>query len=100
MRGSAKSGNGLTNTKGGNQMKFNFKDVDKSTWVRVVGLFLILINQISVSFFNFTLLDFPDEEIYEGVSTILTVLISIWVGWKNNSFTEKAQEADKVLKAK
>lgn len=80
-------------------MKLNFKDVDKSTWVRVIGLLLILINQISVSFFKFTLLDFADEEIYEGVSTILTVLISVWVGWKNNSFTDKAQEADKVLKS-
>lgn len=79
-------------------MDFNFKGVNKATWVRIIGLFLVLMNQISISIFKFELLPFGDEEINEGVSTILTVLIAIVAGWKNNSITESGQKADKVLK--
>lgn len=78
--------------------KINLQGVDKATWVRILGLFLILINQISISIFEFKLIPFEDVEIYEGISTALTVLIAVWAGWKNNSVTEKAQEADKILK--
>ncbi|WP_130807638.1 SPP1 phage holin family protein [Senegalia massiliensis] len=81
-------------------MDFNFKGVNKATWVRIVGLFLVLINQVSISFFKFELISFGDEQIYEGVSTILTVVMAIVAGWKNNSFTEEAQKADAVLKYK
>lgn len=78
-------------------MKFNFKGVSKGTWVRIISLFLVLINQISVSLFKFQLLPFEDEQIYEGVSTVLTFIVALWTAWENNSFTEKAQEADKLL---
>lgn len=78
--------------------KINLQGVDKATWVRIIGLFLILINQISISIFEFKLIPFEDAEIYEGISTALTVLIAVWAGWKNNSVTEKAQEADRVLR--
>ncbi|ALV21076.1 phage holin [Carnobacterium antarcticum] len=77
---------------------FNFKGVPTKTWVRIIGLFFILINQVSVSIFEFQLLPFGDAEIYEGVSTILTLVISIFAGWKNNSLTAEAQYADNVLK--
>ena len=76
--------------------KLNLKGVDKGTWVRIIGLFLILINQISISVFKFELIGFGDAEIYEGVSTILTVVISIYAGWMNNSITKEAQLADKI----
>ena len=76
----------------------NFKNVDKSVWVRVIALFLVLANQISVSFFEFKLLPFADEEIYEGVSIVVTTLVAFWTSWKNNSFTDEAQEADVYLK--
>lgn len=75
-----------------------FKNPNKATWVRVIALFLVLANQISVSFFEFKLLPFADEEIYEGVSIIVTALVTIWTSWKNNSFTNEAQEADVYLK--
>lgn len=76
----------------------NFKNVEKSVWVRVIALFLVLSNQISVSFFEFKLLPFADEEIYEGVSIVVTALVTIWTSWKNNSFTEEAQIADEFIK--
>lgn len=76
----------------------NIKGVDKSVWVRVIALFLVLANQISVSFFEFKLLPFADEEIYEGVSIVVTALVTIWTSWKNNSFTEEAQIADEFVR--
>ena len=76
----------------------NIKNVEKSVWVRVIALILVLANQISVSFFEFKLLPFADEEIYEGVSIVVTALGTIWTSWKNNSFTEEAQIADEFIK--
>ncbi|WP_440896228.1 phage holin [Amphibacillus sp. Q70] len=75
----------------------NIKNVDKSVWVRVIALFLVLANQISVSFLDFKLLPFAEEEIYEGVSIVVTTLVTLWASWKNNSFTDEAQEADVYL---
>lgn len=77
----------------------NFKGVDKSTWARIITLILVLVNQISVSLFDFQLLPYADEQIYEGVSVVLSVVVTIWASWKNNSFTYEAQEADKLLKS-
>lgn len=76
----------------------NFKGVDKLTWTRIIALFILLINQISISFFDFKVIPFEDDQIYEGVSLLLTVLITIWTTWKNNSFTTEAQITDKQLK--
>lgn len=81
-------------------MNFNFKGVSKATWTRIIALILVLANQIAVSFFDAQLLPFEDAEIYEGVSVLVTVIISILAGWKNNSITQEAQEADRVLKLK
>ena len=79
-------------------MKLNLKGVNKATWVRIIGLLIILINQVAITIFDFQLLNFTDEQIYEGISTILTIVIAVAAGWKNNSITEAGQKADKVLK--
>ncbi|WP_067841722.1 SPP1 phage holin family protein [Amphibacillus sediminis] len=76
----------------------NLKGVTKQTWGRVIALFLVFINQIGVSFFNFTVLPFADQEIYQGVSVMISVIVAIWTSWKNNSFTELAQQADRQMK--
>ena len=76
----------------------NIKNVEKSVWVRVIALFLVLANQISVSFFEFKLLPFADEEIYEAVSIVITTAVAFWTSWKNNSFTDEAQVADEYLR--
>jgi len=61
---------------------------------------LILINQVAISLFDFRLIPFSDNEIYEGVSVILTIVITIWTSWKNNSITKEGQVADEVLQQK
>lgn len=75
----------------------NLKNVATGTWVRIITLFLVLINLISVSIFNFNLLPFEEESISEGVSIALTIVVTIWTTWKNNAFTKKAQMADQYL---
>lgn len=75
----------------------NFSGVSMQTWVRIVALLVILVNQVSISFFKFQLLPFSDEQVYEGVSVLLTILVSFWTTWKNNSFSKEAQDADLYL---
>jgi len=80
-------------------MNLNLKGVTLQSWIRIVALFLVLANQIAISFFNFDL-GLADEQIYQGVSTVVTVITSLLAGYKNNSVTKPAQEADEVLKQK
>ena len=78
--------------------RLNLKGVPTATWVRIIGLLVILVNQVSVSIFDFQLVPFGDEEIYEGVSTVLTILMSIVTAWKDTPVTKAAQEGHKVTK--
>lgn len=76
--------------------KFNLKNVSIQTWVRTGILLFALINQALVIF------GVSDKQIsldsWASYSTYaLTVVSAIWSWWKNNSFTDKAQEADKML---
>lgn len=80
-------------------MRFNWRGVTKATWVRIVALFLVWANQVCNAFFDFQLLPFTDEQIYEGVSIALTFIVTVWTTWRNNSFTEEAQVADQYLKS-
>ena len=77
--------------------KLNLKGVDTATWVRTITLILVLINQLAVSVFKFKLLPFTDAEINEAVSVVLTVVMAIFAGWRNNSFTNEAQKADQII---
>lgn len=75
-------------------MNFNFAGVTKDTWVRVVILVLTLVNTVLI---RFGIVEFADVDFnmyYEQISTIITVLASLWCAWKNNSFTYEAQVAD------
>ena len=76
--------------------KFNFKGVSVQTWARTLVLILALVSQLCV------ILGKSSEAIdvdqwQEYVTYALTVIGSIWAWWKNNSFTDKAQNADKLL---
>jgi SPP1 family holin len=69
----------------------------KSTIVRTIVLVVMLINQLLAAFGK-SPLPFSDEQVDTFVSTVLTVVSSIWAWWKNNSFTKDALKADEVLK--
>lgn len=75
-------------------------NVDKKTIVRVVVTAVAVINAVA------TMLGAPQDllqidettagVIYEGVSAVVTVAVSVWATWKNNSFTKPAITADNV----
>lgn len=76
--------------------KINLKGVTTQTWARTLVLILALISQLAV------ILGKRSEAIdidrwQEYVTYIFTVGASIWSWWQNNSFTHKAQEADKLI---
>lgn len=76
----------------------NFKGVDKQTWTRIIVMVLALVNQVSTSVFEFQILPFTNEQVYEGVSTVITVGATVWTSWKDNPVTKESQVANKHLK--
>lgn len=78
-------------------MNLNLKDVSKDTWARTIFLFLSLTNQLLAVFGKDTL-EFTEDEIYQGVSILATIISTVMAWWKNNSFSQTAQAADVVLK--
>lgn len=71
--------------------------VSAGTIARTVCLILALVNQVLVMF-DMVPIDLAEDTVYEGVSIVFTVVTALVAWWKNNSFTTKAIEADKVLK--
>lgn len=76
--------------------KINLKGVTVQTWARTIVLLLALISQLCVILGKKTEAIDVDQW-QEYVTYGLTVIGSIWAWWKNNSFTQKAQEADNIL---
>lgn len=68
----------------------------RETIIRTIFLFVALANQVVV-LFGGNALPFADDQIYEAISTAVTVAISLACWWKNQSFTEAAIEADFFL---
>lgn len=65
--------------------------------IRTIVLILALINSFLTAIGK-NPLPFSDDQIYSAVSTIVTMVASIWAWWKNNSITEAAKKADEMLK--
>ena len=65
--------------------------------VRLVVLAVLLLNQ-SLVVMGWNPLPFSEDEIYEGVSSVATVIMALYAWWKNNSITKEAQQADEYLK--
>lgn len=70
--------------------------VKKDTIIRTIVLIVALINQ-ALTLAGKNPLPFEDEEIVNVLSYAFTAVASLWAWWKNNSFTQNAIKADKVL---
>ena len=68
--------------------------IKKETIIRTIVLVITLINSV-ITMCGINPLPFSDDEIYKGVSSAVSVVVSLWAWWKNNSFTKKAIKADK-----
>ena len=74
----------------------NIGNVKVGTWVRGI---LLIISFVNMALSATVKSPIPADyyEIYTIVSVIFSVLVGISAYWKNNSFTEAAQTADKFL---
>lgn len=70
--------------------------IKASTIARTVVLFIALANQVMVAL-GWSPINIDEESIYTLISTIVTLVTAIWAWWENNSFTQAAIKADKVL---
>lgn len=73
------------------------KNISKGTITRTAILGLALTNQV-LAVFGKSPIPIDDDTVSNLISAGFTVGAGIASWWKNNSFTQKAIEADKVLK--
>lgn len=71
-------------------------NISAGTIARTIVLIAALVNTLLTAFGK-NPLPFSDEELYAGVSSVVTVIASLLAWWKNNSFTKEAVKADKYL---
>lgn len=69
--------------------------VKADTIARTIILALALINQI-LSVSGHPVIPIADETIEMTVSYIVTVVVTIWTYWKNNSWTQAALAGDQA----
>lgn len=74
------------------------KNVTPDTWARSICLLVALINQV-LAILGKDLLPFAENDIYQLVSIVATIVAGLAAWWKNNSFTTPAIQADKYMKA-
>ena len=67
--------------------------------VRLVVLLILIINQLLISF-GYNPLPFSEEQIYEGVSSIVLAISAVYAWWKHNNITAEAEEAQVILERK
>ncbi len=78
-------------------MKEKLSKIDNK-WVRLAVFIIVAVNS-GFMMAGYELLPFDNEQIVVGLSVVAMVGSELWNHWKNNSYTEEAQEADRILKA-
>lgn len=69
-------------------------EVKKETWVRLVVMIVSIINHILVVMGK-SPIPIDDKQVQQFVALGINIAVTLWVWWKNNSFTKSAIEADK-----
>ncbi len=78
--------------------KINLSGVEMSTWIRTIMMIVAFVN-LGLRLIGKEDLSVSEEQISEIISFIFAAGTSLIAWWKNNSFTDTAQKADKLLKA-
>lgn len=71
--------------------------ISKGTIVRTIMLAVVVLNMI-LKHFGFDVINVTESEILSTVEILIELAVIIVSFWKNNSFTEKAIQADEFLK--
>lgn len=69
-----------------------------ATIARTIVFAIVWVNQL-FAFIGLPVLDIDTEVTYAAISTVITLGVSIWTAWKDNSFTIAARIGDMVMKA-
>lgn len=72
------------------------KDIKPETIIRTICLVIALINQ-TLAILGKDKIPITDDQVYQLVTLIVTIGVSIWTWWKNNSFTQPAIMADEYM---
>ena len=80
-----------------NEKKFDATKLDAGTITRPVVLILTLANAV-LSILGKDKIDFAENDIYQFVTAILTVIVPVWTWWENNAFTKNARKAEDYRK--
>lgn len=70
--------------------------ISSGTIARTIILALALINQL-LSATGHAVIPIEDETIEMAVSYVVTVIVTLWTYWKNNSWTQAALRGDQVM---
>ena len=70
--------------------------VKTETIIRTIVLILALANQV-LAIYGKEKIPITEDEVYQLVTLIVTVVTSLWAWWKNNSFTQPAIKADAYM---
>lgn len=71
-------------------------NITAGTIARTIVLLLALANQV-LAMCGKQILNIADDDIYQVVSIVFTIGASAVAWWKNNSFSQTALKADKVM---
>lgn len=80
--------------------KINLKGVDIGTWLRTIAMIIVTIGTTIAVATGRSPFPFDENAIFNFLLAAANVIAVIIAWWKNNSFTEPAQEADEVLEEK
>ena len=75
----------------------NKMNITSGTIARTIILVLALVNQILTAM-GHSVINISDESINTLISTGFTIVTAVIAWWKNNSFTQSALKADKVMR--
>ena len=65
------------------------KNNKQSAIVRLIVLVILIINQTLITL-GYEPLPFSDEQVYEAVSIVALVVVSLYSWWRNNNITDVA----------
>ena len=72
-------------------------NISKGTIVRTIMLFIVLVNMI-LQHFGLDIIKVDENQVLSLVEIVVELAVIIVSFWKNNSFTDKAIQADEFLK--
>lgn len=72
------------------------RKVSVPTIIRTIVMVVTLVNSV-LTMIGKNPLPFSEEQIYIFLSAAVSVGVTIWTWWKNNSFTQAALAADEMM---